>query len=356
MATSNAQRYLANGGDDTDIGLSMFWGTVIERFHAKTLLYNSVESDGGVGSMSMPTNVISSQVVNSGKSWEFPIIGEDPTPETHTPGVELLGQNVALDKGTIVIDDIVVSHYDLAHDHTQLSHFSVLEPFAVKLGRSLANQFDERLFQLAVLTARSAASTGFHNGGNRVTRSAATVAIAYAATATGAQQLSADIAQLARIMDEDNVPEEGRYLAITPYARQVLTLGLETSWFSKDFSDPTVSSLNQRRVGLLHGFILMGPSNNIPIGQTSAITTGPSQYQGNFVATGTGEPVAIALCGADEGSAAIGYVAAGDEKLNPLYAYRFYDERRNTTFMKAQMMVGAGSLAPWCAGAVEVVP
>jgi hypothetical protein len=350
MATSNSQRYLSRNGDDTDLALAMYWGTVLEQFYAKTFLWNSIHG-GGVGDGSMG-NVVASKIVQSGKSWEFPIIGDDPTPEEHTPGVELLGQDVAIDKGTIPIDNIMVAHYDIAGDHTQLAHFEALEPFARKLGRSLATQFDQRLIQLGINAARTAASTGFHNGGNVQTRTAGSVEAAYALSSGGADNISDDIAELARLMDEDNVPEDGRFLLITPYIREVLTLGDRTTWFDRDLSAAT-SDLNSRRLGVIHGFTMLGPTNHIP---TTNITTGPSQYQGIFAvgASPIAEPVALALCGAQEGSAAIGYVAAGDPKLGPIYAHRHYDERRNTTFMKAQMMNGADVLAPWCAGSIEV--
>lgn len=354
MATSNAQRFLARGGDDTDIALAMFWGTVLETFRARTILWNAIEGEDGVGSASAPPPVISGKVISSGKSWEFPIIGDDPTPEEHTPGVELLGQDVALDKDTIVIDKIHVAHYDIAGDHTQLAHFDVLNPFARKLGRSLATQFDQRLMQLGVIAARTAALTGFHSGGNRVSRVAASgaVATAYPTTTTGHDNLSSDIADLATAQDEDNVPEEGRYLIVTPYIRQVLTMGASTQFFDKDLSNNNPNSLVQRIIGRIHGFNVLAPTNHLP---TTNITTGPSQYRANFTAgTTTGIPVILALCGAEEGSAAVGYVAAGDDKLNPIYSFRMYDERRNTTFMKAQMMNGADVLAPWCAGVIEV--
>lgn len=351
MATSNSQRFLARSGDDTDVGLAMFWGTVLETFRAKTLLWNSVEGEFGVGSDAAPP-VVSGKVISSGKSWEFPIIGDDPTPEEHTPGVELLGQDVALDKDTITIDKINVAHYDIAGDHTQLSHFDVLAPFARKLGRSLAIQFDKRLIQLGVLAARTAASTGFHSGGNKIIRVAASEAVAYPTDATGHANLSSDIADLATAMDEDNVPEEGRYLLVTPYIRQVLTQGASTQFFDKDLSNNNPNSLVQRIIGRIHGFNVLTPTNHLP---STVISTGPSKYQGTFSVTADpGQPVVLAMCGAEEGSAAVGYVAAGDERLNPIYSYRMYDERRNTTFMKAQMMNGADVLAPWCAGVIEV--
>lgn len=347
MATSNAQRFLAAGGDDQALALKMFSGSVIEAFRAKTLLWNSVGPEG-VGESS--PNVIASKTVDAGNSWQWPIIGNDLTPEYHTPGVELLGQDVALDEAVITIDDILVAHLDVAWDQEQLSHFDVIAPFARKLGRSLAEDFDSKLFVVGVLAAQSAAVTGIHNGGNVVQRVAASIAVAYPNDATGAGNFIADAGSLAQLLDADDVPEDGRYLFITSYIRQILLNN--TNIFSSDFTrriEP--NSLNPRAIGELAGFQVL-ITNHMP---STAITTGPAKYQIDATAAGAGEgaPVALALCGAQEGSAAIGYVA-GTGKTGAIYSHMGFDERRNTTFLKSQMMVGAGIVAPWCAGEIHV--
>ena len=151
MATSNAQQFLTSGSDPRGLGLKMFWGRVIEAYRAETILWNAIDGGG--------PNVIASKMITEGVSWQFPIIGDDPTPEYHTPGVELLGMDVSLDEGTITIDDILVSHYDVPLDQTELSHFDVIAPFARKLGRSLAIDFDKKMIQLGVLTSMPSNST-----------------------------------------------------------------------------------------------------------------------------------------------------------------------------------------------------
>jgi hypothetical protein len=355
MATSTGSRFLAEGGDDTSLALTMFWGSVLEAFRAKTLLWNSLGGDFGVTSETGGP-VVASKRVSSGKSWEFPLIGDDPSPEYHTPGVELLGQTINMSKGTINIDDILVSHYDIAGDHTQLSHFDVMAPFARKLGRSLAIDFDSKLFRVAINSALTAAVTNIHSGGNSVTRGGTTVATAYPITATGQDNFLNDVSNLAMEMDDDNVPEDGRYLVINTYIRRLLSTPLSsgnTAIFDGDFNGQRDNSLNPRVIAKISGFNVMSPTTQLP---TTNITTGPTAYQGNYTAaaTGGGIPVAVALCGADEGTAGVGYVAAADPRFGPIYAYNMYDERRNTTFMKAQMMVGADTLAPWCAGVIQV--
>jgi hypothetical protein len=354
MATSTGQRFLEGSGDDLNRAIIPFYNVVQEAFHAKTLLWNAVASDGGVGSEGFPSSVVVSRTVSFGGSHQFITLGQDGTPEDHTPGVELLGQSVDLEHGNITIDAILVSHRDFAGDHDALSHFDIMAPHARKIARELATEFDKRLFRLAVLAANTAATSGIHNGGNIVSNAGhATVAAAYPTTSTGATHLQNDIAELAKLQDEDDAPEDGRFLAISPYARQVLTNGDLTRWFDTQLSNPQNNSLNQRIIGQLHGFNVLTPTNHLP---STDVTTGPTKYRGDFTVASAaiGQPVAVALSGADEGTAAIGYVTTSHEKFGAIYTFAMFDERRNTWFMKAQMMVGADILAPWCAGAIIV--
>lgn len=353
MAASNPQRFLTdNGGsDDRALALKMFWGLVIEAFRATTVFWDNTG------------NIISYKNITEGKSWQFPVIGDDPDPEYHTPGTELLGQAVNLTEGTVTIDDILVSHYDVPIDQITLSHFDIIAPFARKLGRSLATKCDKHLLYTGLKAARHYAVTGIHSGGNRVAAGTiGDIATAYPATSDGAAAFRASAAYLAQLMDEDNVPEINRFLFITPYIRRVLGLG--TDIFDRDYNRTLPNDLNMRRIGLLEGFHVFG-TNQMP---STHLTTGPAKYQGDFrynggttdgVDTSTlsegwsdsiyndGRPAALALCGASEGEAAIGFVQAGG-----IYPYIGPDERRNTKFMKAQIMCGAGVMSPWCAGEI----
>tara|TARA_R100000808_G_scaffold15607_3_gene35921 strand:+ start:367 stop:1425 length:1059 start_codon:yes stop_codon:yes gene_type:complete len=348
--TSLGSRFLAENGDDTAIALTGFWLSVQEAFRRKTLLWNAVGPDG-VGGPAAPSSVVDSMVTSSGKSWEFPIIGDDPTPVVHTPGTELLGQQIDMSKGSISIDQILVAHSDIALDHQQMSHFPTMQKFGRRLGRSLAITFDKDLFIIGVRAANTAASVGFHSGGNAVNRVAATVAVAYPFDATGAANFYEDILTLARLMDEDDVPEDERWLTMTPRALQVLTMGNSNYIFDTDFGR-TENHLMRQTIGVCGRFNILPTTNHLPT--TNITGARQSKYEGNFTPAGTGEPVALALCGAGEGDAAIGYVAAAHPSLGPIYTYMSPDERRNTQFLKAQMMVGADILAPYCAGVIQV--
>ena len=355
MSTSNAQRFLADGGDDRALALKMFWGLVLTSFRNKTLLWNSIGEDG-VGTETAGS-VVSSKTVTSGKSWQFVFFGEDTDPEYHTQGTELLGQQFEFGEATITIDTPLVKHFDLPLEHIRMAHWDTIAPVARSVGRSLAINFDKRLFIVGVQAANSAAVTKdgltIHNGGNVVTRSGTTgLANAYPVTSAGATNFIDDVAELAETMDNDSVPEDGRFLYINPYIRRVLSKAPD-SLFSKDFDASDANMKNRRVIGMIEGFMVAEPTQHLPstLNPVSAPPSDSTKYQGDFTYNGSddGQPAALALCGAEEGQAGVGYVTSGNPSpiMEP-------DNRRGTMFMKGEMYVGAGQLAPYCAGAVMV--
>lgn len=360
MTASNAQRFLANeaGTDPRSLALQVYWGSLVEAYRDATALF-----DGSIP-------VIARQQIQGAKSKQFLMLSDTPEAEFHVPGQELLGQQFEVASGEITLDDILVAHHDVPIVDIMTAHFDVLAPLGAKDGRRLARDYEKRIMRLAGTTARAAAVTknglNIHNGGNRVTNSgssstaATAVATRYPFSNTGANNFLADTAQLAYLMDNDNVPEQGRYLFISPYIRNVFqnsaSNNLLAANFNRDFNS-AAGDFNNRVIGNISGFNIV-VTTNLP-GYTSAghtgenVTTGLSKYQGQFntasAGTATGVPVALALCGASDGSAAIGAVEAMG-----VAAKMVEDDRRNTMFLKSQLFVGFGQMHPWCAGAIEV--
>jgi hypothetical protein len=339
MTAVTPNRFLANndGSDKTELALKVFSGTVLEAFVSATKFWDNTG------------NIMSVKNLDHGKSAQWPIIGNDPSAEYHTPGAFMSGGTIKTGENVITVNDYLVSYIDVAYADVNLSHFDVMRPYARKLGRALATDMDTKLARVGVRAARTAAVSGIHGGGNQVTRlqgSATADSDVYADNATGSAEFRDDVAQLARLMDEDAVPEAGRYLFIKPYIRSILRH--ETDIFNRDFNpDALAGDLNNRVIGRLEGFSLI-VSNNFPTTNTNS-TASFDAYKVDCDGEDVGgvRPVAIALCGAQEGSAAIGLVQAAG-----LTSHIEKDERRNTFFLKSQMMVGADIVSPWCAGEI----
>jgi hypothetical protein len=362
MADSNAVRFLEANGIDLELALEMFWGEVFDTFQPTTVLWNTVNPpEAGTEGEQFAPQIVQSQTIQSGKSWQFILTADDVDPETHTPGTELLGQDYAFDEGSVTIDGILVMHKDVPIDQLQHAHYDPILALARNHGRKLARNFDRRGFSIAAKAALGAARTKngltVHNGGNTVERIGADLAGAYPVSATGAKNFRDDVDQLAQLMDEDDVPEEGRYLIYDPYIRRVLQQDLTV--FDARYNPPAGNDFASRRIGMMGSFTVLRPSNHIPSTNLTASSLGgnlPAKYQQDWTYDGgdDGRPAAIALCGGDEGQAALGYVAASMNELSPIYSTMIVDERRNTIFIKSQMMVGWDQLYTPCAGMIYV--
>lgn len=380
MSNVNYERILAswNGSahDSTDsLALKVFSGMVLEAFQQSTQFYDRTGQ------------FISVKVIEGANSAQWPILGDDPAPSYHTPGVVLnntvSSPRIKTASADVVVDEILVNALDVPFRDMEISHFDVLAPFATKLGRGIAKVLDKKIAILAVKAARTSSVTSLHGGGYKVERNSTgsgstllTDASAYQLSPRGAYNFRSDVASLAQAMDEKAVPESSRYLFITPYIKSVLRF--EANFDGTNLTSVPVlpstydqnlntspNDVNNRVIGMLEGFKVI-VTNHLPSGDltgnsltgedaaiayTSGSGTTGGKYQGLFDGStqAGGRPVAVALCGADTGSPAIGMVQASG-----LRSYVEADERRNTQFMKAQMMAGMGIICPWSAGVIQV--
>jgi hypothetical protein len=375
---------------DRDLGLTIFSGQVLEAFYQKSVFYDNQGS------------FMTKKVLDGGIAAQWPVIGEDFALHDigvndansdgeiaageisssgglklgfHQVGEFIQGQQVKMTAKTVTVDDMLVAAIDVPFIDMDLSHFDVLGPFATKLGRILARDLDRRLAAVALKAANTSAVTGVHPGGNKVHFVPAspsgkdTVAECYptttaALTMTSANEFREHVGQLALDLDRDFVPEDGRYLFITPYIRHLLR-GLGSEFvqnvsMGNPYNNQTAGSYtgdrSQRELLQLEGFNLIVTDSMpgdwlVSTGGRYNSLLGADGAQYDFDCDGAnatkGVPAAIALCGAREGSAAIGMVQAGGMR-----SIIEDDERRNQKFMKSQLLVGADVLSPWCAGAI----
>jgi hypothetical protein len=390
MSQVNFERVLTGWSGSADgtadgIALKMFSGMVLEAFQQSTHFYDRT------------SQFISVKQLEGANSAQWPILGDDPTPAYHSPGTFLnafSSSNVRQIKTSsvdVVVDEILTTSLDVPFRDMSISHFDVLGPFATKLGRAISKVLDKKIAVLAVKAARTAAVSGIHGGGyvvyrddgSSTTSGNADVTAAYPVSPAGAYNFRTDVASLAQSMDEKNVPEGSRYLFITPHIKSVLRF--EANWsgsaiiganampstYDRAYSAQP-NDVNARVVGMLEGFKVI-VTNHLPsadlsvnsltgenaaIAYTSGTATTSGKYQDFFngpynattaTAKARARPVAVALCGADTGSPAIGMVQASG-----LRSYMEADERRNTQFLKSQIMCGLGVICPWSAGSIEV--
>lgn len=388
MSNVNFERVLSgwNGTDHSadSMALKVFSGMVLEAFQQATHFYDRTGQ------------FISVKQIEGANSAQWPILGDDPAPSYHVPGQVLNGTvsapRIKTAEAVVTVDEILVNAIDVPFRDLEISHFEVMSPFATKLGRGIAKVLDQKIAILGVRAARTASVTSLHGGGFTVyrddgsstTSGSADIAGAYPLSPLGAFNFRQDLAALAQAMDERAVPESSRFLFINPHIKSVLRFeaawnpsgstwvgGVVPSSYDSNLNT-SPNDVNNRVVGMLEGFkivvtnYLPSINNNVASGLTaeqaavaySGAANTNGKYQGNFsggynattaTARSQARPVALALCGADTGSPAIGMVQASG-----LRSYVEADERRNTQFMKAQMMAGMGIICPWSAGTIEV--
>ncbi len=375
MANTNFERSLStwNGSSHPtadNMALTIFSGTVLEAFQLSSVFYDR------------SSTFLSLKQLNGAISAQWPIIGDDPVASYHTPGTELnalSGSAVSRIKSTqkvITCDEILANAIDVPFRELALLHYEVLGPYATKLGRNIARVLDRKIAILAMKGSTTAALTNVHQAGMNVNRTgSATVATAYPLSPQGAYNFRKDLNELAQTMEERSIPAEGRYLFISPHIKSVLRF--EANFDGSNLTSvPTMAStydrnlsaqpndVNNRVIGRLDGFNVI-VTNNLPStdlsgsglsGEDAAVayasgTAGTGgKYQGNFSgATTNKRPVAVALCAADTGHPGIGMVQAMGmtSHISP-------DERRNTQFLKAQLMCGLDVLCPWACGSVSI--
>lgn len=367
-------------GADRLLALKVFSGTVLEAFRAKTVFYDNTG------------NILAQKMLNGGHVAQWPVIGDDIvlsdigtfTPADagadddwldanesvakddsglvlgyHNPGDFIAGRKIKMSERTVRVDDTLVAAIDIPFQDMDLSHFDVIRPYATKLGRSLAIDNDKKIATIALKAARTAAVSGVHPGGQQsiVNSGNSTVQDQYPDSPGGVGNFRTQAAELAEMFDNDSVPEDGRFLFISPWIRRILRN--DTDVFNRDYNPSNIAGdLNSRTIGMLEGFNLV-LTNHLPSGTTggryqaafgNAIEGGMHKYDYDATGSGssTGAVAAIALCGASEGSAGVGMVQASG-----IRTVVEDDERRNVKFMKAQMLVGYDVLSPWCAGSIE---
>lgn len=269
-------------------------------------------------------------------------------PEHHTAGQETTGGTVTNDSVTCDVDRPIVKQLNADEADLDLAYWDELQPLVRECVRHVARRLDLRAYRLAILAARQAAVSNVHNGGNRVERavSGGVLATAYPTSSTGAANFLADMASLARLWDEDDIPENGRELHITPYMREVLTYS--TVQMNRDYTDPMVARYADRFVGRAQGWNLV-LTNNLP---STNITTDLSKYNGNFAvggATGQSLPVAVGMYRADQVAPIVAV------QKSPITVDIWKDMDTMAVKVRAKWHGGLAKYCPWVAGEIGTI-
>ena len=323
---SNPQLALSNGyfdgsaaaGDKYATYLKLFSGEMIKAYESQCIAKDTVQN----------------RSLRNGKSLQFIYTGR-MSAEYHEPGTPILGSgDPPVAEKTILMDDLLVSSaflYDL--DET-LAHYSLRSEISNKIGHALAEAYDKKVFRVIARSARQAhpitAAPGPEPGGSVINLGAG--------NAFNAQALVDSFFEAASILDEKNVPTQGRTAVLSPRQYYALISQVDTNILNRDFGN-TQGNMNSG-AGLYEiAGISIRRSNNLPFdaGVVARELGENNDYGGDFTghcgliyqrdaaAVVQGIGPSVQTTGGDvkamyQGDLIIGRLAMGADWLNPAAA------------------------------------
>lgn len=269
--------------------------------------------------------MVTQRTISNGSSAQFPVIG-NTTAKYHVPGTELTGSAIVHNEVILTVDMPLIADTFVANIDEAMNHYEVRAPYARKLGNALSNTLDRHLLQTAVKAARMGARISTDSGGS---------VIAVANMDTNMDVLVAALFDAATVLDNKNVPEDGRFVFLKPAVYN--KLAQNTKVLNKDWGGQ--GAFAEGKVLRVAG-IEIHKSTHVP---STNVTTGTllagygDKYMGDFSKT----------CGV-----VFTQDTVGNLKLMDIQMEAEYSARWQGTLMLAKYAMGHGVLNP--ATAVEL--
>ena len=309
-------------------------GTAYDTKYATYLKLFSGELFKAYESATVAKGTVQNRQLKSGKSLQFIFTGR-MTADYHEPGTPILGSgDPPVAEKTIQCDDLLISSafvYDL--DET-LAHYDLRSEISKKIGYALAEAYDKKIFRTIALAAREAhpitAAPGPEPGGSIIKIGAN--------NQYDAQKLVDAFFEAASILDEKNLPKDGRTAVLNPRQYYALVSQVDTNILNRDYGNSSVNLTSGEGLYEIAG-IKIQRSNNLPFqaGTVAAVSGENNTYNGAFAthagliyqkdAAGVVEAIGpqVQTTGADiktmyQGDLIVGRLAMGAGTLNPAAA------------------------------------
>jgi hypothetical protein len=224
-------------------------------------------------------DTVMKRTLKNGKSMQFIFTGRMQA-GYHTPGTPILGSgDPPVAEKTIICDDLLISSafvYDL--DET-LSHYDLRSEIAKKIGYALAENYDKKIFRVIALAARQAhpitAAPGPEPGGSIIRIGSN--------NQYNAQALVDAFFEAAAILDEKNIPKDGRTAVLNPRQYYSLISQVDTNILNRDYGNTSGDMTSGKGLYEIAG-IKIKVSNNLPFlaGTISAVSGENNDYTGDF--------------------------------------------------------------------------
>jgi hypothetical protein len=261
---------LTQGGADYDSKyatyLKLFSGEMFKAYESACIAKGTVQN----------------RTLTSGRSMQFIFTGRMDA-AYHQPGTPILGSsNPPVAEKTIIMDDLLISSafvYDL--DET-LAHYSLRSEISSKIGHALAEAYDKKVFRTIALAAREAhpvtASPGPEPGGSVIKLGAG--------NEYNAQAIVDAFFEAASILDEKNVPRNGRTAVLSPRQYYALISQVDSNILNRDYGSSQGNMNSGEGLYEIAG-ISIKRSNNLPFmaGTVARVNGENNDYSGDFSAS-----------------------------------------------------------------------
>ena len=316
-------------------------GTAYDTKYATYLKLFSGEMFKAYEGATIAKGTVQSRTLRNGKAMQFIFTGRMEA-AYHEPGTPILGSgDPPVAEKTIVCDDLLISSafvYDL--DET-LAHYSLRSEIAKKIGYALAEAYDKKIFRQIAKAAREAhpitAAPGPEPGGSVIQLGAN--------KEYDAQALVDAFFEAASILDEKNLPKQGRTAVLSPRQYYALVSQVDSNILNRDYGN-SQGNLNSGEGLYEIAGISIKRSNNLPFlaGNVSSVNGENNDYSGNFStpcgliyykdAAGVVEAIApsVQTTSGDvsvmyQGDLIVGRLAMGVGTLNPAAAIELQSAR-----------------------------
>ena len=284
LSRSSGAGYNNAGYDPGNRGYTAGTGAEGDKYATYLKLFSG-EMFKAYESACIAKGTVQNRTLTSGKSMQFIFTGR-MTAEYHTPGNPILGDgNPPLAEKTIVMDDLLISSaflYDL--DET-LAHYSLRGEISKKIGHALAEAYDKKVFRTIALAAREAhpitAAPGPEPGGSIIRLGVN--------NQFNAQSLVDAFFEAAAILDEKNLPREGRTAVLSPRQYYALISQVDSNILNRDYGNTNGNLQSGQGLYEIAG-ISIRRSNNLPFmlqgtnanGSVDTVAGENNNYAGDF--------------------------------------------------------------------------
>lgn len=313
----------ADGSAEYDLFLKVFSGEVLSTFQESNRF--------------MDKHMV--RTITSGKSAQFPVLGTAGT-KYHTPGDSLIESasgayisGVLANEKVINIDQFLTSNVMIADADELMNHYDVRSEYASAIGRALAKQMDTNIISSVYGAAAQPTTLTGGNAGTQLVSTKAT------ADVTGAELISAAF-DAAQALDEHDVPQEDRFMAVRP--AEYYKLAEAGNLVNRDYTAASNGSIADGNVLRVAGFDIV-MSNNIPAADDSGT---PDAGIRNDVHGATGKGYTNAVLWSELHALFFHKSAVGTVKLADLSVESEYQLERLSTLFVAKYMCGHGVLRP----------